>query len=184
MNHSQLSLCNRGWLATTLLAATLATGCATSQVKPVYPAQAAQSGNCTVKLDNTMADSMWALQMMAPIGLEVTVDGFSPLEKEKLKTGGQLRPKTFIPKGVTELALAPGSHVLRHQGSVLGNTPYRFAPVDMPFETEAGKTYVIRFKNTTKPFKLKYAVEYEGWSREESAPWPSEVRSSNPIFGH
>lgn len=185
MNHS------RSWMRAVkligpLLSVVLFTmGCATvNKSKPAYPTLESGQPGSVLKLENTMADSMWALQMKAGIGLQVTVDGFSPLEQDKLKTGGQLRAKTFIPKGATEVHLAAGSHTLRHQGTVLGNSPYRFNPVDMSFETEEGKTYVIRFKNTTTAFTLRYAVGYEGWSTEQTSQWPTEVRFANPIFGH
>lgn len=185
MNHS------RNWmrgvkLIGPLLSVVLFTmGCATvNKSKPAYPTLESGQPGSVLKLDNTMSDSAWAMQMKAPIGLQVAVDGFSPAAQDKLKTGGKFGPKTFIPKGTTEIRLAPGSHTLRHQAKILGKSQYYFNPVDMSFDTDEGKTYVIRFKNTSTLFNLRYAVEYEGWSTEQTSQWPTEVRYANPIFGH
>lgn len=161
--------------------ALLATGCATP--KPVYPAADAGTATSVLKIDNTMADSMFALQWNAAIGLRMTVDGFSPLDKSKLTSGGQISSKQFVPKGITEVRLPAGSHTLVHEGKVLGRSIYYFKPVTNSFETEEGKTYTIRFKNTTTPMNLRYAVEYEGWNTEQTSQWPSEVRYANPILG-
>ena len=100
------------------------------------------------------------------------------MERAKLKRG------QFLPKGTTEVRLPVGSHSFVHRGVVLANSPYYFNPVSMTFDTEEGKTYVIRFKNTTRGAKIRYAVEYEGWSTEQSSQWPTEVGIANPIFGH
>lgn len=162
----------------------LVTGCV--NVKPAYPPLSAGTPASVLKLDNTMADSMWAqFQFKTPIGLIVTIDGFSPLEHAKLKSGGQWQSKQFIPNGVTEVRLPAGSHTLVHQGRILLlDNRYYFNPVTMAFDTEEGKTYVIRFKSTSTAFKIRYAVEYEGWSTEQSSQWPTEVSIANPILGH
>ena len=165
-----------------LAAIGLAAGCATTNMKPAYPTLEVGTPASVLKLDNTMADSMW--QFSAPIGVKVTVDGFSPLEKGKLKSGGQFgQTKQLLPKGITEIRLPAGSHTLTHHARVLGNSIYYFNPVDMTFDTEEGKSYVIRFKSRTTAFKLRYAVEYEGWGKEQISQWPSEVSFANPIFG-
>jgi hypothetical protein len=90
----------------------------------------------------------------------------------------------ILPKGTTELRLPVGSHVLVHTAKILQDKIYYFKPVNMSFETEAGKTYVIHFKNTSTATKLHYAIEYEGWSSEQSSQWPNEVGVANPMFGH
>ncbi len=167
-----------------LLAMWLVTGCVTANVKPAYPPLAAGTPASVLKLDNTMNDFMFAFQFYAPIGLNITVDGFSPLDPAKLKTGGQWQNKQFLPKGITEVRLPVGSHTLMHEGRMLGNTPYTFSPVSMVFDTEEGKTYTIRFKQTSTAAKPRYAIEYEGWSTEQSSQWPNEVGIANPIFGH
>ena len=123
------------------------------------------------------------MQFKAAIGVKVTVDGFSPLEQSKLKTGGQWQSKQLLPKGVTEVRLPAGSHTLVHEARVLGNSPYHSNPVSLGFETEEGKTYLIRFKNTTAAFKLRYAIEYEGWSTEQTSQWQNEFPAANPMFG-
>jgi hypothetical protein len=53
----------------------------------------------------------------------------------------------------------------------------------MNFDTEEGKTYVIRFKAASKAFKPQYAIEYEGWSKEQSSAWPPEVATGNQMIG-
>ena len=167
-----------------LLAVGLTTGCATVDPKPAYPALDSGTAASVLKLDNTMATSMWAMQVKAPIGLKVTVDGFSALEKAKLKSGGQLGPSgQYLPKGITEVRLAAGSHTLTHTGSVLGKGMYYFNPVNMAFDTEEGKSYVLRFKQRGTLLKMAYTIEYEGWGREQSSQWPNEVSIANPIFG-
>ncbi|MGO9199652.1 MAG: hypothetical protein ACLQM8_03825 [Limisphaerales bacterium] len=172
------------WIGPLLPVIWLAAGCSTAQVKPAYPAPEAGAPASILKLDNTMADSMWAAQLKAGIGLKVTVDGFSPLEKAKLKGGGQIgATKQLLPKGVTELRLPSGSHTLVHEGKVLGRSRYYFNPVSISFDTEPGKTYVVRFKNSTTLMKLQYAVEYEGWSSEQTSQWPNEIKFANPILG-
>ena len=159
------------------------TGCATV-TKPVYPAAEAGGSASVLKLDNTMSDSMFAMELYAPVGLKITVDGFSPLEQGKLKSGHQLfQSKQFLPKGVTEVRLPAGSHTLTHTGQPLANTPLSFNPVTMSFDTEEGKTYVIRFKKASKAMKLKYSLEYEGWSTEQTSQWPNEVGTANSFFG-
>ena len=65
-------------------------------------------------------------------------------------------------------------HVDAHRPSV-GKSPYHFNPVNMSFDTEEGKTYVIRFRNKSTLGKLRYAVEYQGWGTEQSSQWPAEV---------
>jgi hypothetical protein len=55
--------------------------------------------------------------------------------------------------------LPAGSHTLTHQGRILGNSAYHFDPVTMNFDTESGKTYVIRFKAKSVPFKVIYTLE-------------------------
>lgn len=171
-------------LSPVLLAALLAAGCATSSVKPAYPVAQPGERTSVLRLDNTMADSAWAVQFLAPIALTITVDGFSPVEKAKLKSGGLIgQGSKFIPKGITEVHLPAGSHTLTHQGRILNNSPYRFDPVTMSFDTEEGKTYVIRFKAASKATKPRYAIEYEGWSKEQTSQWPNEVSIANPIFG-
>lgn len=168
-----------------LLLIALVSGCATPNAKPAYPPLAAGTPASVLKLDNTMTCSMWAqFEFKAAIGVSVTIDGFSPLEPATLKSGWQPQSKQFIPKGITEVRLPAGSHTLVHKGQGLGQNTYYFNPVNMTFDTEEGKTYVIRFKNTTKGTKIRYAVEYEGWSTEQSSQWPNEVGVANPMFGH
>ena len=166
-----------------LLATSLFIGCATT--KPAYPGVEAGAPASILRLDNTMASSIWAVQLLAPIGMHVTVDGFSPAEKGKLSSGGQLgQSGQLIPKGITEIRLVPGSHTLTHTGKLLGKGHYHFNPASMAFDTEVGKTYVIRFKQASTVFKPKYALVYEGWSTEQTSQWPNEVSIANPIFGH
>jgi hypothetical protein len=168
-----------------LLTMCLVTGCVSPNAKPAYPPLAAGTPASVLKLDNTMTCSMWAqFKFKAAIGVSVTIDGFSPLEPDKLKSGWQPQSKELIPKGITEVRLPAGSHTLVHKGQGLGQNTYYFNPVNMTFDTEEGKTYVIRFKNTTRGAKIRYAVEYEGWSTEQSSQWPNEVGVANPIFGH
>jgi hypothetical protein len=159
----------------------VAAGCATADVKPVYPAPEAGAPVSILKLDNTMADSAWALQVKTAIGLIVTVDGFSPIEKAKLKSGQLGASKQLLPTGISEIRLPAGSHTLTHTAKVLAKKPYHFDPVSISFDTEAGRTYVVRFKNTTTLLKLCYSVEYEGWSSEQTSQWPNEVRQANPL---
>ena len=185
MNASRIWMRAVKWVGPLLPVVWLGMGCTTAKVKPAYPALESGAPASTLKLDNTMAASMFAIQVTAPIGLVVTVDGFSPLEKDKLKSGGQLgASKQLLPKGITEIPLPAGSHTLTHTGRVLGKSPYHFNPVNMSFDTEEGKTYVIRFRNKSTLGKLRYAVEYEGWGTEQSSQWPAEVGVANPIFGH
>ena len=180
MNASRIGMRAVKWLGPLLPVVWLGAGCATNNVKPAYPTPAADAPVSILKLDNSMAALVWALQVKTAIGLSVTVDGFSPLEKAQLKSGGQLGgSKQLLPKGVTEIRLPAGSHTLAHTGKVLANKPYHFDPVSISFDTEAGKTYVVRFKNTTTLLKLRYSVEYGGWSTEQSSQWPTEVQSGS-----
>ena len=48
----------------------LVTGCSTV-AKPVYPTAKAGATASVLKIDNTMADSIWAMQMKAALGLKV-----------------------------------------------------------------------------------------------------------------
>ena len=156
-------------LVLAVVAVVLATGCATPQVKPAYPAVEAGMPASVLKLENTMG-------RMSRLPLKVTVDGFSPVEKSKLKKSGP-----FLPSGITEVRVPAGSHVLEHQGEV--ESPYYFNPVKTSFETEEGKTYVVRFRSKNSLMQLRYTIEYEGWSTEECAQWPNQVNMANPLFG-
>jgi hypothetical protein len=181
----QFNLAQRTSLGWILLAtAALVTGCATTGPRQAYPTLDEGQPASVLRLDNTIADSAWAMQFKAPIGLKVTIDGFAPADKAKLKAGGQIGPgKVYLPTGVTEVRMLAGSHTMVHEGKLLGKKQYRFNPVTMTFDTEEGKTYIMRFKQAGTILKPAYLIEYEGWDSEQTSQWPNEVSIANPLFG-
>jgi hypothetical protein len=158
-----------------LAAMFLLNGCATVPPKLAYPALKAGEAACVLRLENTISE--WDMLAGWRLGMDITVDGFLPVEQTKLSRG------RFLTKGNTEISLPVGNHVLVHQACILTGGLYRFNPVTMSFETEAGKTYVVRFKNTSSMVKPRYGVEYEGWGSEQTAQWPNTVTTANAIFG-
>jgi hypothetical protein len=152
-----------------LAAMFLLNGCATVPPKLAYPALKAGEAACVLRLENTFPS--WN-PLGWPISMEITVDGFLPVEK---------RP--YLQKGITEVRLPAGNHVLVQQARQGHNTIYYFKPVTMSFDVEAGKTYTIRFKNTSTAVICRYGVEYEGWSTEQCSQWPNTVSVANHLFG-
>ena len=87
-----------------------------------------------------------------------------------------------MPKGVTEVHIPAGSHTITHHVTIIGSDQYYFRPVTSSFDTEAGRTYLVRF--TRRGHKPLYGLEYEGWETEQSSLLPDEVKIANPVFGH
>lgn len=155
-----------------VVATLLFTACATTvDVKPPYPTLKAGVPASILRIENQARDSRMA---PGPF-VRVTIDGFFPLEKTKL-IGEQ-----YLPKGTTDIHLTAGSHTLKHTGSTANQ--YYFNPVEMTFDTEDGKTYVIRIKKGGSLMKACYLLEYEGWPSEQVSQWPAEVCVANALFG-
>ena len=67
----------------------LISGCVAPNVKPAYPALATGTPESVLKIDNTLDDPSEAgLHLIVRFALELTIDGFSPLDPAKLKGRG------------------------------------------------------------------------------------------------
>ena len=163
--------------AVTIVSATLVV----AETKTAYPEPPTGTPVSRLVIENTMSAS--ALSLSGGMGLVITLDGFSLLTEEKLKRGGLQFGKKYVPKGESSIAITVGSHSMVHTVELPGgNGLYHFRTAEMAFETEEGKTYRMKFRKAGTMMKPTYAIEYEGWSSEQIAQWPSEVGIGDLIF--
>ena len=135
---------------------------------PMYPPLEPGAPASVLQLDNQIPD--FALSLRGCLYLAVTLDGFSPTDK------------SYLPEGTNEIRVAGGSHVIEHSATWCDNSIYYFNRVSMHFETEPGKTYLVRFTPIFWSMKPGYHIEYEGWPNEDLARWPKANRIANPLF--
>ncbi len=135
------------------------TACVSGPKKPLYQNVAPDEQNSILQFDNKCSMSMLS---SAPY-LSVDLDGFSPSEKK------------WLPKGITELRITPGSHQLTVKGEFKTTTAGHYDPVSIIFRTEPGKAYKITFEFFTEGFtRGGFKILYEGWPEEESSKFPQK----------
>lgn len=158
-------------LALVVVVGVLVPGCVLMNTasKPIYPEAASGTGASTVVFENQVPGSPFS--MRAGIGIELALDGYSPTKEQ------------YLPEGVTVLSVLPGSHTIRLKPTLFGNTPYYFQEVSFSFEVVAGKTYTVMFHSGGSAMKPGFTMDYDGWQRETTRQWPSEVTIANPLFG-
>lgn len=123
---------------------------------PMYPSISNEDKKSTLVIENSHNPSEMSFDRLR---MAVYLDGFRITEHD------------ILLKGTTSVDIMPGNHQVRIKAYPKGVIPMN-NDVVFSFDSDYGKTYVVKILKGDKLWDPGYKLEYEGFIEDESETWP------------